>query len=225
MSSSFGPLPRNADCSAPRMSVPIHVSQHARHLWDELSQGALTVSDRFELDGQRCLLLAVTSSGRARQRQLSPRELQVVALARDGEPMKLIGCALRISEASARVYLATARAKMGLLHRQEHIFWAGRVDEGAVTTHRQRERYLLSTNALRPKLASLSDAEDEVVAYAAAGLSNAQIAAARGVSAPTVVKQLCAAFRKLGVGSRFELARICARATVARDLASTGRCS
>ncbi len=54
----------------------------------------------------------------------------------------------------------------------------------------------------------LTRAEAAVAQLAAAGRSNAAIAAARGAAARTVANQLASAFRKLGVRSRAEL---CAR--------------
>lgn len=54
---------------------------------------------------------------------------------------------------------------------------------------------------------SLSDAEREVAALAVAGLSNTEIGRRRGTSGRTVANQMATIFRKLGVGSRAELAR------------------
>ncbi|MBX3270524.1 MAG: helix-turn-helix transcriptional regulator [Sandaracinaceae bacterium] len=58
------------------------------------------------------------------------------------------------------------------------------------------------------RLAELTDAEREVVLLALRGLSNADIAAARQTSQRTVSKQLDAAYRRLGVHSRRELAAL-----------------
>lgn len=52
---------------------------------------------------------------------------------------------------------------------------------------------------------SLTDAEKEVVALVAQGLSNEEIGKARGRSARTIANQLAAVYRKLGVFSRTEL--------------------
>ncbi len=57
-----------------------------------------------------------------------------------------------------------------------------------------------------PEFECLTRAERAVVALAAAGLSNQQIARARKSAPRTVANQLASAFRKVGVGSRFELA-------------------
>ncbi len=62
------------------------------------------------------------------------------------------------------------------------------------------------------RVMGVTAAERVVLGLAAAGLSNAQIAARRGVSPRTVANQLASAFRKLGVRSRLEL-----EARLARD--------
>jgi len=54
-------------------------------------------------------------------------------------------------------------------------------------------------------LAALTAAERAVVGLAAVGLSNRAIAERRNASVRTVANQLAGAYRKLGVGSRFEL--------------------
>jgi len=57
-------------------------------------------------------------------------------------------------------------------------------------------------------LDALTDAERAVALHAVAGLSNAAIAKRRKSSARTVANQLASIYRKLGVGSRAELAVI-----------------
>jgi DNA-binding NarL/FixJ family response regulator len=54
---------------------------------------------------------------------------------------------------------------------------------------------------------SLTPAEREVALLIRHGLSNAEIARARGVAVRTVANQVASLFQKLGVGSRLELAR------------------
>ena len=54
----------------------------------------------------------------------------------------------------------------------------------------------------------LTGAEREVATLAARGLDNAAIAAARGTSVATVVNQLGAIYRKLGVSGRVGLAAL-----------------
>jgi DNA-binding NarL/FixJ family response regulator len=70
---------------------------------------------------------------------------------------------------------------------------------------------LLSVPILPPALAAaLTAAERAVVCAAVEGLSNAAIARRRHSSPRTVAAQLASAFRKLGIGSRAELASRCA---------------
>ncbi len=52
----------------------------------------------------------------------------------------------------------------------------------------------------------LTAAERDVARLVKKGLSNAQIASARGTSVNTVANQIAAIMRKLGVGSRVEIA-------------------
>lgn len=59
--------------------------------------------------------------------------------------------------------------------------------------------------------ASLAPAEREVARLAADGLSNEEIARARGTAARTIANQLASIYRKLGVGSRVELIALLAR--------------
>ncbi len=63
-----------------------------------------------------------------------------------------------------------------------------------------------STMAVFEALERLSRAEREVVEFLLSGASNAEIARQRGTSARTVANQAASIFRKLGVGSRMELA-------------------
>lgn len=65
------------------------------------------------------------------------------------------------------------------------------------------------------RAAALSPAERDVVAQILEGRSNADIARARGTSPRTVANQIQSLFRKLGVGSRAELA-VCAALYVVR---------
>jgi DNA-binding CsgD family transcriptional regulator len=54
-------------------------------------------------------------------------------------------------------------------------------------------------------LATLTPAEREIVGLVALGMTNREIARERGSAMRTVANQLASAYRKLRVGSRFEL--------------------
>jgi DNA-binding CsgD family transcriptional regulator len=60
----------------------------------------------------------------------------------------------------------------------------------------------------RAPLVGLTRTERDVVDHVIAGRSNAEIARHRGTSARTVANQVAVIFRKLGVGSRRELASV-----------------
>lgn len=64
--------------------------------------------------------------------------------------------------------------------------------------------FILGAPAIRRAL-PLSPAERQVAALILDGQTNAAIAARRGVSRPTVAKQVASIFERLGVGSRAEL--------------------
>jgi DNA-binding CsgD family transcriptional regulator len=76
---------------------------------------------------------------------------------------------------------------------------------------------IVVSTAARPLPPGLSAAEREVVLALLAGRSNLEIARLRGTSAKTVGNQLHAIYRKLGVGSRSELAALLARTDPANE--------
>lgn len=80
----------------------------------------------------------------------------------------------------------------------------------ATTLHHEGVDYVVVSYPIRPRpgLERLSPSEREIAALVLRGESNAAIARARGVAVRTVANQLASMFRKLGVGSRVELAAI-----------------
>lgn len=120
------------------------------------------------------------------------RELAVAALASSGVPHKVIASDLAVSPSTVSRVVAR---------------WARRLD---VASRAELVRALQQTfghvDRPAPSLERLTAAERTVVALAVEGLGNEAIAQARGVSLRTVANQLAAAYRKLGVGSRVELA-------------------
>jgi DNA-binding CsgD family transcriptional regulator len=65
-------------------------------------------------------------------------------------------------------------------------------------------------------LLGLTPAEKAVVTLMLEGTGNTEIARARGTSGRTVANQIASVFRKLGVGSRAELAAMLARGIPSR---------
>jgi DNA-binding NarL/FixJ family response regulator len=93
---------------------------------------------------------------------------------------------------------------------------AQRAPRGLVATHFEvaGERFVVfAFPAAPPKPAQtpLSASETHVLQLIIGGRSNAEIAAARSTSVRTVANQVASILKKLGVGSRYELARRSAR--------------
>jgi DNA-binding CsgD family transcriptional regulator len=84
---------------------------------------------------------------------------------------------------------------------------AGSDDEGSLLLCGERFVFLSEPNEVptSSRRAGLTAAEEAVAQLAVFGLSNAEIAEARGASLSTVANQLASVYRKLGVGSRIEL--------------------
>ena len=75
-----------------------------------------------------------------------------------------------------------------------------------------RDRFALFVDDARPTTrVPLTRAEQEVAGLVRATLSNAEIARVRGTSVHTVGNQVASVMRKLGVGSRVELALACSQ--------------
>lgn len=74
----------------------------------------------------------------------------------------------------------------------------------------ERFAVLAISNAEPACLDVLTEAEREVCRLMLGGHGNAEIAQTRGTSPNTVKNQVAAIFQKLGVGSRAELAALCA---------------
>lgn len=124
----------------------------------------------------------------ARQ-SLSPRERQVVSLASLGHANKVIASELGLAVSTVSVYLVKAARKLGV---------RGRV--AVITVYRSE----LDPDEALPSV--LSRSEREIAVLMLQGASNSEIAASRMKSERTIANQVASIFRKLGVGSRSELA-------------------
>jgi DNA-binding NarL/FixJ family response regulator len=120
---------------------------------------------------------------------LSNRERQVVELAAHGFANKVIACELGLTLSTVSVYLVKAGRKLGVRGRVALIrsYWYALQDELRLPAH-------------------LSQSERAVAMLILTGASNAEIGTARGKSARTIANQVSSIFRKLGVGSRGQLA-------------------
>lgn len=114
---------------------------------------------------------------------------------------------------------ATSDAIRSLDEAREGYRWIGASRDAARVRVRLRKlgvRRRLPTKPERPVVGwdSLTDTERDIVALVAQGLTNSQVAARMYVSPHTVKFHLRRVFRKLGIGSRVELARVAAERRV-----------
>lgn len=124
---------------------------------------------------------------------LTAVERRVLGRALEGCANKVIALDLRLAGSTIAGYLATAARKLGAGSRIELMATCGRDSTRSETLD-------------AASLARLTPAEHDVVQGLLSGRSNAEIAARRQRSPRTVANQIASIYRKLGVGSRFDLA-------------------
>ena len=177
-------------------------------LWSELIDGRWTLIDRFDTDGRRFVVALRNTPLGANLCRLNQREVDALALARDGASNKVISITLGIAPASATRLLQSAATKLN----------AGLADilQFERTDGRRCRDVLLGSSYIRAheqafdSLRSLlSAAELEIVTAVLRGHSNQKIAATRRRSTRTVINQLASVYEKLGIHSRRELVVRC----------------
>lgn len=182
--------------------------------WTALVDGRYSLVDRFESDGRHFLVAHENPPNVRDPRGLTKAEAAVAAFVRRGHPLKLVAYELGLSIGTVSGHLGRVFAKLGVRTRAE---LSARLEEADSVTEVALGGAQVVVFAKGPELlcfpegAGLSPAERDVCARAARGEGNAAIAAARASTVRTVTNQLTAAFRKLGVGSRAELAALLRR--------------
>jgi DNA-binding NarL/FixJ family response regulator len=177
-----------------------------------LVEGRWTLLEHFDRGGRR-YLVARRNEPRVRGTlALSPREEQVAGYAALGHPVKLIAYELGLSSSTVSEHLQSAMHKLGIETRAELAkVWAGAsklpiteaADLGAGMEDLAVAAADVEDHISDPRL---TETERGIVAAVLRGDTNAEIAAARGTSPRTVANQIARVFKKLGVGSRSELA-------------------
>lgn len=175
--------------------------------WPSLIDGRWTLLDCFDRDGKRFLVARRNEPRVAPELALTARERQVAAHAAIGHGVRLIAYELGLAPATVCEQLRAAMRKLGVSTRAE-LAAAHHLSTSADATVARADglAFFASQRRARPREATLSPGERAVVALVERGLSNAEIAASRGTSTHTVANQVARVFRKLGVGSRAELA-------------------
>jgi DNA-binding NarL/FixJ family response regulator len=183
----------------------------------ELLRGQWRVVARKSYEGRLALLLA------GRDRPLTLGEQRVLNAYVEGLSSKRIALELGLARSTVSQRLAGATVALGFQSRAELLFCAARALNALVAVNGQTPlvkakeldqgwgRALLFCFEIddAPLPDVLTPAEREVVHELLSGKSNAAIAAARGASRHTVANQLAKIYRKLRVGSRWELMSRC----------------
>ena len=181
--------------------------------WHALLRGQYSTIDRFESDQRRYVLAFVNEPKLLDPRGLTAAESAVAAWAARGHPEKVIAYELGIAQGTVSALLSRAYKKLGVRSR------AALVARLEVPTRLERMKLDDGAEVLlfsaptkeHGALGTLTKAEREVARAAARGDDNRTIAKRRKVSPTTVAKQLTAAYGKLGIGTRAELARLLTR--------------
>lgn len=186
----------------------------ALRLWQGLVAGEWSLVDHWEQGGRRYIAAYQNPPNVSDPRALTTNERAVLEYLALGATNKEIIYTLGLPEGTVSTCVTQILRKLGVKKRVELAallpsMRAERLDLDLDGEHLG----VLSVDAAPPTSLSerLSPAEQEVAVLASRGLSNEQIAGSRGVSMPTIAKQLRAIFDKLGVDNRSQLARFVAR--------------
>lgn len=167
--------------------------EHALAIWPSMVSGRWSLVEREERDGKHIVEAHANVPRRPPLADLTPLERACAELVRRGQGNKQIAYALGLSLGTVGATLTATMRKLGLRSR------VGLIALGNAPSLSDVERVLGET-ATRAEIA--------VAALALAGMSNAQIAEQRGVSARTIANQLAKLFTRLGIGSRSQLAAL-----------------
>jgi DNA-binding NarL/FixJ family response regulator len=184
----------------------------AASAWEAVVAGRWSLIDRFDSDGRRYVVAYRNPPGLLDPRRLTAREEAVTTLAAVGRSNAEIAAALSLTEEGASEQLKTALVKLGLSSRTLlPIFWRDLQGRPWVISEREASLVALSRQADPEGGASLTATERAVANGLLAGLSEQEIARARGSSRRAVARHSRSVFHKLGVNSRAELAAKCDR--------------
>jgi DNA-binding NarL/FixJ family response regulator len=183
--------------------------EQALALWPALVEGRWSLVDRFESGGRRYLVAMKNDIDLPDPRALAPRERIVAEHLMLGRANKRIGYDLALGEGTVATLVARIARKLGTRSRAELVRLLNECDTSRAAIGEIAGRGIQLAIATRDEdvALGLSPREQEVARAAARGLSNEAIARSLDVAPRTVANALARVFKKLGVGSRGELAR------------------
>jgi DNA-binding CsgD family transcriptional regulator len=161
-------------------------SERALSVWHALVEGRFSLVERVESDGRRYYHAFENAPHVRAQRAITETEAVVLSLTLRGLSGKEVSYSTGLSQARISSALALAAERLGFARREDLL----RVGASLL----QSEEDATSVE--------LTHAEREVFALVRRGLSNQEIAEARGTSVNTVANQLAALLRKTGASSR-----------------------
>jgi DNA-binding CsgD family transcriptional regulator len=180
----------------------------ALEAWRALLDGRYSLFDRFESDGRRYVIASVNRPEVTDPRGLTEAEAIVAMWAARGHSEKLIAYELGVAPGTVSSLLVRAYRKLGVQSRTQLVAQFSLPERAERATLRGSDVMIFSSPKAVVQTSGLSVAEEEVARAAAQGQRNRTIARARGVSETTVAKQLLSVYRKLGITTRAELARL-----------------
>lgn len=184
--------------------------REAVKIWQALVAGRYSLVDRFESDGRRYVVAHENRPSAPDPRGLTEEERVVAGWVAHGHSDKLIAYDLGWPEGTVRAMTHRILKKLGLRSRVE------------VVTHFQAPEAVrrvlvaggsvvaLQWKAKHREHPPLSKAESDILSLIVSGRSTNEIATLRKRSTRTIANQLASAYRKLGVRSRAEAARLLA---------------
>jgi len=193
-----------------RASIGRSDADSAMQLWEGLVMGRWSLVDRFDTDGRRFIVAVKNDPQYSDPRGLTARERQVAEFVGLGRSTEEISYTLGVSNSMTGNCTARAQEKLGLSSRAElaAFFAQSGLRRKLAEVALAGEQLLVGAHPLinQQSIATLTEAERDIVALLVAGSTNADIAQRRGSSERTVASQLQSIFRKLRVRSRSDLA-------------------
>ena len=169
--------------------APLEFAGHRAQLWRALRCGSASLLAAGHHEARHYRVVANPHRVRL-ARALTDDEVTVLEASAAGEPGKQLAWRLGVAPTTVSRLLASGTYKLGLANPLDAV----RVVAG------------LTRRAPEVDTERLSPAEEAVLGHLRAGLSNRQIAEARGTSDRTVANQVAALLRKTGQPSRRALA-------------------
>jgi len=178
-------------------------------LWQVLASARWSLVANVASGSQRTYVAYENVPTAPDPRALTPRERVIAQLVAFGQSNKLIAYQLGVSEGTVSTHVASIRHKLRTRSRAELVRIVAQLASAPAETVEvagTRVAVACTSDVRDVGDPRLSAAEREVARLAASGLSNAEIARARGASPRTIANQLASIYGKLGVDSRAQLA-------------------